>query len=112
MVQWLGLCACIDGGLGSIPGQGTKIPKSMWYSQNKTNINKRKQREPMHHLHSYPNDNTLIILNFLVHENLSIYFGLLEISLGSVCICNIEFFHASVKLISNSFLMPLLIQLF
>ena len=25
MVQWLGLCASIAGGMGSIPGQGTKI---------------------------------------------------------------------------------------
>ena len=30
VVQWLGLCAPIDGGLGSIPGQGTKISKAMW----------------------------------------------------------------------------------
>ena len=24
-IQWLGLCASIAGGMGSIPGQGTKI---------------------------------------------------------------------------------------
>ena len=28
MVQWLGLCAFIAEGLGSIPGQGTKIPQA------------------------------------------------------------------------------------
>ena len=28
MVQWLGLCAFIAKGLGSIPGQGTKIPQA------------------------------------------------------------------------------------
>ena len=28
MVQWLGLCTVNAEGLGSIPGQGTKIPAS------------------------------------------------------------------------------------
>ena len=27
VVQWLGLCAVTAEGLGSIPGQGTKIPQ-------------------------------------------------------------------------------------
>ena len=27
-VQWLGLCASTAGGTGSVPGQGTKIPKA------------------------------------------------------------------------------------
>ena len=30
MVQWLGPCASIAGGIGSIPGQGTKIPHAAW----------------------------------------------------------------------------------
>ena len=29
-VQWLGLYASTAGGPGSIPGQGTKIPRAMW----------------------------------------------------------------------------------
>ena len=28
MVQWLGLLASTAGGTGSIPGQGTKIPRA------------------------------------------------------------------------------------
>ena len=34
-VQWLGLRAFTAEGLGSIPGQGTKIPHTMWHSQKK-----------------------------------------------------------------------------
>ena len=30
VVQWLRLCAPTAGGTISIPGQGTKIPHSMW----------------------------------------------------------------------------------
>ena len=40
MVQWLGFCASTAGGLGSIPGQGTKIPYVMWHGQ------KIKQNKP------------------------------------------------------------------
>ena len=29
MVWWLGLCAFTAEGLGSVPGQGTKIPQAM-----------------------------------------------------------------------------------
>ena len=32
-VQWLGLCASPAGGVGSIPGQETKIPHAVWHSQ-------------------------------------------------------------------------------
>ena len=35
MVQWLGLCASTAGGVGSIPGQGTKILKAMQHGQKK-----------------------------------------------------------------------------
>ena len=39
-VQWLGLWTSTTGGVGSIPGQGTKIPCAMWQGkitkQNKT----------------------------------------------------------------------------
>ena len=43
-VQWLGLCAATSGGMGSIPGRGTKIPQVTWRSQktNKQNTNKQK----------------------------------------------------------------------
>ena len=34
-VQWLGLCASTEGGTGSIPGWGTKIPHAAWRSQKK-----------------------------------------------------------------------------
>ena len=33
-VQWLPLHASTVGGLGSIPGQGTKIPHGLWHGQN------------------------------------------------------------------------------
>ena len=33
VVQWLGLCASTAGGMGSIPGGGTKIPHAPWYGQ-------------------------------------------------------------------------------
>ena len=35
MVQWLGLCASAAGGMGSIPGWGTKIPHAARHSQEK-----------------------------------------------------------------------------
>ena len=34
-VQWLGLCASTAVGMGSLPGQGTKIPQATWHSQKK-----------------------------------------------------------------------------
>ena len=40
-VQWSGLGTFTAEGLGSIPGQGTKIPQAMWCGQNKT---KQKQK--------------------------------------------------------------------
>ena len=42
MVQWLGLCPVIAEGLGSIPGQGTKIPQAVQQGQKKK---KKKKRE-------------------------------------------------------------------
>ena len=32
-VQWLRLCACTAGGMGLIPGRGTKIPHATGRSQ-------------------------------------------------------------------------------
>ena len=48
-VQWLGLHALNVEGLGSIPGQGTKIPQAVWHGQKKkkpplTNKNETKQK--------------------------------------------------------------------
>ena len=40
VTEWLGLCACTAGGIGSIPGQGTKIPHATWCTPNKQ-INKK-----------------------------------------------------------------------
>ena len=37
VVQWLRLCASTAGGLGLIPGQGTKIPHATWHNQKKKN---------------------------------------------------------------------------
>ena len=35
MVQWLRLHASTAGGLGSIPGQGTKILQALWHGKKK-----------------------------------------------------------------------------
>ena len=47
-VQWLRLCAPNAGGMGSIPGQGTKIPHVAWHSlKNKKKIlNFKKESNP------------------------------------------------------------------
>ena len=37
VVQWLRFHACIAGGVGSIPGQGTKIPHATGHSKKKKN---------------------------------------------------------------------------
>ena len=37
-VQWLKLCTSSVGGIGSIPGQRTKIPHATWCSQKKKSI--------------------------------------------------------------------------
>ena len=42
-VQWLGLCAPTAGGMGSIPGHGTKIPQAAWRGQKKKNKEKTLQ---------------------------------------------------------------------
>ena len=34
-VQWLRFCASIEVSMGSIPGQGTKIPHAMWPKKKK-----------------------------------------------------------------------------
>ena len=34
MAQWLGLQAAKAGGMGLIPGRGTKIPHATWFGQN------------------------------------------------------------------------------
>ena len=39
MIQWLGLHAFTAGGMGSIPGPGTKVPHAAWQGQ------KKKERE-------------------------------------------------------------------
>ena len=41
MVQWLRFHASIAGGMGSIPGQGTKIPHATWHSQLKKKKDER-----------------------------------------------------------------------
>ena len=44
VVQGLGLCASTAEVLGSIPGQGTKIPQTVWYDQKKKN--KKQTKNP------------------------------------------------------------------
>ena len=43
MVQWLGLCASTAGGLGSVPGGGTKILQGSHFGQKK----KKKRDSPL-----------------------------------------------------------------
>ena len=40
-VQWLGLCAPTAGGMGSIPGWGTKIPHAAWCGKKKKKKKKK-----------------------------------------------------------------------
>ena len=48
-VQWLGLCTLTaEGpgeGLGSIPGQGTKIPQAAWHGQKTKEGGQKKKRK-------------------------------------------------------------------
>ena len=46
MVQWLGLCASTVGGMGSIPGPGTKMPQA---TQPKKKKNKTKKQTNKNH---------------------------------------------------------------
>ena len=38
-VQWLRCHASTAGGVGSIPGQGARIPHAVWHGQNNNNNN-------------------------------------------------------------------------
>ena len=49
MVQWLGLGAFTAEGMGSIPGQGTKVLQAMWHGQKK----KKKKRKKRGHYKVY-----------------------------------------------------------
>ena len=55
-VQWLGLCASTAGGVGSIPGQETKIPHAVWHSQKQNKTNPRpKTKQTKNMLEQLPN---------------------------------------------------------
>ena len=41
VVQWLSLCAPSAGGMGLIPGQGTKIPHVAWPKKKKNCLRKQ-----------------------------------------------------------------------
>ena len=56
MVQWLGLCVSTAGGLGSIPGRGTKTPQDTWHSQ-------KKKKEKKIYIH--------LLICHQCHENMS-----------------------------------------
>ena len=47
VVQWLELGAFTPAGSDSIPGQGTKILQSAWYSQKDKEINKQANKQEM-----------------------------------------------------------------
>ena len=46
MVQWLRLCSYSAGGMGSIPGRGTKIPRASWHGQKKKKKYLKKKGKP------------------------------------------------------------------
>ena len=48
VVPWLGLRASTAGGLGSIPGQGTKIPQAAWCGKKQTNKTKQNRQGRAH----------------------------------------------------------------
>ena len=55
-VQWLGLCASTAGGVGSIPGQETKIPHAVWHSQKQNKTKPRpKTKQTKNMLEQLPN---------------------------------------------------------
>ena len=45
MVQWLRFCTLTAKGLGSIPGQGTKIPQAVWPKTRKKKKKKKKKTQ-------------------------------------------------------------------
>ena len=55
VAQWLRFCASTIGGVGLIPGQGTKIPHATWCGQKK----KEKRKENVH-THTYTHNGILL----------------------------------------------------
>ena len=49
VLQWLGFCTFTAEGIGSTPGQGTKIPQASRHDQKKKNPT-NKQKTKMEHL--------------------------------------------------------------
>ena len=49
MVQWLRFCTLTAKGLGSIPGQGTKIPQAVW-----PKTRKKKKKDTINRVKSQP----------------------------------------------------------
>ena len=45
MVQWLGLCAFTAEGMGSVPGQGTKILQAMQLAAAKKKKEKKRKKK-------------------------------------------------------------------
>ena len=45
-LQWLRLCISTAGGMGFIPGQGTKIPHALLHGQIKPKLKKKKKKCP------------------------------------------------------------------
>ena len=53
MVQWLGLHASTARGMGSIPGQGTKIPHAAHHGQKKQKQKQKNLNQAIPSFHSY-----------------------------------------------------------
>ena len=49
VVQWLRLCTSTAGGMGSIPGRGTKIPHATWHGLKKKKERKREKGRDLTH---------------------------------------------------------------
>ena len=47
MVQWLGLCASTAGGMGSIPGQGTKMLHAVCVAEKNKNKTEENWPQPL-----------------------------------------------------------------
>ena len=64
MFQWLRLCTANAGGVGSIPGLGTKIPHAMWNGQKAKLKKKSIYDQEFAYLFLLPNSSSLCFQNF------------------------------------------------
>ena len=62
-IQWLWCCASIIGGMGSIPGWGTKIPLAAWHGQKKRKKKKGRLMKPFPSSESFKGSHCLMELS-------------------------------------------------